>query len=589
MFRKQLTGVYISESTLGVCRISSAGKPEGRRPPKVRFVDLVEAEEGGSFLDETENSAKELKRLLKKHRIGGGDAALVIPTREVIFRTAALPVMEEADFNDAAAMGGLWDAFSWAPASPDEYSVDFIRHHYTPSSAETMAASLVAVRNDRLATYLAILRQAGLTPVIVDVANLSASRALLRWRPVAGMEKYALEKFVLYESIAEGDHLTLVDGDILELSELYIDHSLKRGLRTVDTPKQDDLHQLISSVASQLRGVIPDNGNRVQEEPGTEVVDESMDNIPNQETSQRSEPLPLFVLSDLPALATSWQDFSDGLTAQGIPLHPLKQLFKRPKVVDKALSQFNNSEAVVALIGLSLRRFELKEGAASSLYGQQDGVNLLPGYRALRKGRKKRSLLKSTTLLLGLPLFLLMLFLHYQQWMETVAVSSQLATYERLGNSISSNKEKLASSTQSLLELQTLLDVAERAGNNYQESYHVLVHVSRSIPLGIRLVEIHTTDGISVTIRGKARKDSQILEMIELMRRDGIFSRVSLRTIQQERSETGPRRRLGKEGREFILHCVVSPTFKADKAAPKASLLFHKDSLAHTIWLESRG
>ena len=589
MFRKQLTAVYISKSALGICRVSSAGKFGGKRPPKIRFIDLVEGERGDSFLDPPENGVAALKRLLKRHRIRGGDAALAISTHGVIFRTAELPVMGEEEFRGAAEMGGLWEPFSWAPVPADEYLVDFIRYPQTPG-VTTMDACLVAAPRGVVLQQLDIVKQAGLNPVVVDVANLSAARALLRWHRVAGLEGDAMQQFLLYQAAGDGHHVTFIDRDTPELSELFVSESLNGRLNSDVELEQDELQQLVSTVASQLQGILqPHTDNsRESEERGKDATESSIE----EQSEQQAPPpaaLPVFLLTDLPAFARSWEGFTEGLSAQGIAAHQPERFFVRSRVLNKALSRFGNSEAVASLVGLSLRKFDRKKGSSFCLHGAE-GINLLPGYRALRKGRKKRFLINTTTLLLGLPTILLMLFLHYQQWMEQTVVSSRLVTYEQLNRAISSNREKLATSTQTLLELQTLLDVAERAGNNHQESYHVLVHVSRSIPLGVRLIEIHSADGVSVTIRGKAGKDSQILEMVDLMRRDGLFSRVSLRTIQQEKAEAGSRRSVRKEGREFILHCVVSPTFDSNRVAPEASLLFYRESLlAHNIWLKHKG
>lgn len=577
MSQKQLIGVYISESTIGVCRITSARKFGSKRAPKVRFIDLTQTEEGHSLLDEPEYSADLLKALLKKHRIRRGDAAVAISTREAVIRSAELPVMEEKDFRAAAEMGGLWEPFSWSPTSPDEYAVDFVRHPATSAAGEGMTACMVAARSDHVARCIEIVTLAGLTPVVVDVANLSLCRALLRWQHVSGAEQGSMEQFAIYEALAEGNYVTLVDGDVPELRELYVGDLSDNTLDSDAEGGEGNLHQLSHSVASQLDGILQNTGAGGEEESA------------DGEQQQRETP-PLFLLSDLPIATPAWDGLIGALEEQGFNMQRVETFLTRSRVVSRALSQFDNREAVVSLLGLSLRRFDRTASAATCLHGAE-GVNLLPGYRALRAGRKKRYLIHSLTLLLGIPLLLLMFYLHYQQWKQQADVSSRMVIYQELSSSISSNKERLARSTQSLLELQALLDAAERAGNNNSESYHVLLHVSHSIPLGIRLVEIHTADGVSVTIRGKAEKDSQILEMVDLMRRDGLFSRVSLRTIQQEKREAGAKRLYRRGGRDFILHCVVSPDFKPDGKPPKASHLFHQGNsfFANNVWPQRRG
>ncbi len=537
--QEQLVAIYISTSTLGVAVVTDRSGL-----PKVSAYDFAHLDPESiavgehSWLEQPELAADALRKLLKSNGIRRKDASISIPTHDVILRKAEIPLMSETEFLSAAELGGLWDAFSWMPSSPDEYFVDFTSFNRDRERG-MMTACMVAAPLAVVNKYSEIVRLAGLRTVMIDTHNFAIWRALNRW---VGNEQDG--ETAICEIVRDRDYVTVLRDGIPELTELYGMEQLRQQLIADVEMSEADQQQLFDSYASQIASVL--------QKPRF-----NLDGTP-AETSEQSAATVL-MLSDIPAIARQREVLEQSLSQQGLQLGELEQIFSRPEPVATKLDQEHNQAALLVTLGLGLRRIELFHSSSQTLWGARV-INLLPGYRQLKRVRKTRFLLNFWSALIGLPLVAAMLFIQFTQSQEHLRLSTEMVDYQRLTRSVSHLNQQLSERGVELNRLNRLLKVADGVGNNYALTYQLLTHLVTHIPLDVRLDRIDWQQSGILQLKGVASSDDEILRLVDDLRGDPLFHRVSLTTIEQEAGERGQDQALNTQRKErgFLLECEVA-------------------------------
>ncbi len=527
--------IYISHQTIGVSVVNDRG-----RLPKVSAFDFSHIDrdslDGGipSFLDYPDIAAEKLRELLKKNRIRRKDASISIPTHDVIIRKAEIPVMSDDEFRAAAEIGGLWDAFSWMPSSPDEYFVDFLSFGHDHEQG-MMTACMVAAPLDVVNRYTEIIRMAGLRTVMIDTHNFAIWRALNRW--IQQSDETA--EIAICEFVSDRDYVTVLKDGIPELTELYGMEQLRQQMVAGVEMPEEARAQLFGSYASQLSTVLQ---NPVQPE-------------------SEEEKLPiLLVLSDIPTIQQHHDELKQVMEAHGLQLGELDEIFSEPPVIADKLETEHNQAALLVTLGLGLRRIELFRSSHQILWGARV-INLLPGYRQLRRVRKQRFLINFWSALIGIPLLAGMLWIYMLQSQQQLKLATEVVEFDRLNRSITHLNQTLSERGEALSRLNRLLKVASRIGNNYALSYTLLEHLVERVPLDVRLDQVSWDERGILSIEGVASSDDEILKMVDALRSDPLLQRVSLTLIAQEKAEnSSSTAHVVQKERGFLLECEVAAT-----------------------------
>ena len=115
---------------------------------------------------DTDDVADAIKRACRRAGIRGRRAAVAVPTSSVITRTVPMPVeFKDSDIETNIAI----EAAQYIPYPIEEVYLDFEAKGLSPASNEMREVMLVATRKENVDTRDATLKNAGLTPAIVDV------------------------------------------------------------------------------------------------------------------------------------------------------------------------------------------------------------------------------------------------------------------------------------------------------------------------------------------------------------------------------------------------------------------------------------
>lgn len=106
-----------------------------------------------------------IKELIDRHKIKTKDVVTSVSGHSVIIRKITLPLMTEEEVE-----GNIqWEAEQYIPFDINDVNIDFQILQPDTQDQENLDVLLVAVKKDIINDYTAVITEAGLNPIIVDV------------------------------------------------------------------------------------------------------------------------------------------------------------------------------------------------------------------------------------------------------------------------------------------------------------------------------------------------------------------------------------------------------------------------------------
>lgn len=109
-----------------------------------------------------------IKRLLSEKKVKTRDAAISVSGHSVIIKKITLPAMTEAELEESIQ----WEAEQYIPFPISDVNMDFHILEMAPGQPQ-MDVLIVAVKKDMINDYTAVMAEAGLNPVVVDVDSFA--------------------------------------------------------------------------------------------------------------------------------------------------------------------------------------------------------------------------------------------------------------------------------------------------------------------------------------------------------------------------------------------------------------------------------
>lgn len=191
--KEPILGIDISPSAIKLVELSRSGQ-------RFRVESFAIEPLGEGMMEDrnpvdTDDMAEAIKRACRKAGTRTRRVAVAVPTSSVITRTVPMP----AEFKESDIEANIpIEAAQYIPYPVEEIYLDFEDKGLSKASNDIRDVMLVATRKENVDTRDAALKNAGLTPVIVDVeayALENTFRLLLDGLPkVADSERVNLEK-----------------------------------------------------------------------------------------------------------------------------------------------------------------------------------------------------------------------------------------------------------------------------------------------------------------------------------------------------------------------------------------------------------
>jgi type IV pilus assembly protein PilN len=486
-----------------------------------------------------------LKQLLKQAKPHTKRAAIALPTSNAVVRIVTIPIMEEAQLQQAIDYGNFWQNLVQIQ-NLEAYSV-FHQIIKIDKARNTMDILFVAAQLVDIERYTDIVKDAGLQPTIVDVSCF----ALLNATYINHEEKEENAAPTAYLQFGpDENYLVIKDGYEPFLYDIYVSDQERRALME-NLDNHEALEKFLSRYATQAKQLIT-----------------------NHVTSYQTKPIStLHVASSLPmieTLVTTLKGSLDGYTINVCDFFDHIEVPKR--LVKKADADENRSSWAVAL-GLAVHHLDVFGHHDNE--EKEDKINLLPGRE--RFIRLERYIIEAT---IALKVITVAAFIGIIGTFANISFS----TYE-LENDIAAlshveelHKEKTELSQKLNLRFKKLaeLDLVMKQIPSNQEpvlaAYNYLIDV---IPDGVWLTEISFMKPSALVFKGYSVNDKRILKFINALNYNESLTKVSLQTMRTAKQKhTDGRTRTLKN---FVMNIAFDPETIANKDNKKALLSAAKE------------
>ncbi len=168
--KKELIGLDIGSSS-----IKAVGLEWGKKIPRLRHFGMIalppEAIVDGAFMDSA-TIVESIRSLVEGLKVKTRDVAVSISGHSVIIKKINVPAMSEVQLEESIR----WEAEQYIPFDIEDVNLDF-QILDEPAGQDQMAVLLVAAKKDMINDYTAVIEEAGLHPVIVDVDSFAIENA----------------------------------------------------------------------------------------------------------------------------------------------------------------------------------------------------------------------------------------------------------------------------------------------------------------------------------------------------------------------------------------------------------------------------
>ena len=165
--KKSLVGLDIGSSSIKAIEMKDLGRGKGYSLLKLGMEYLPpEVIVDGSIID-TGVVVNAIRKIWEDHDIKTKDVAIAVTGTAVIIKKIQMPVMSPAELAESMQ----WEAEQYIPMDPAEVKIAYQILTEAPEAGGNMDVLLVAVKNERINEYVQLVSQAGLNPVLMDVAS----------------------------------------------------------------------------------------------------------------------------------------------------------------------------------------------------------------------------------------------------------------------------------------------------------------------------------------------------------------------------------------------------------------------------------
>ncbi|RLB05877.1 MAG: pilus assembly protein PilM [Deltaproteobacteria bacterium] len=165
---KRVLGLDIGTSAIKFVDLKDTGR--GYQVDNLGFTSLPpETIVDGSLMDTT-SVVEAIRELISNYKIKKKEVAISVSGHSVIVKKITLPKMTESELEENIFV----EAERYIPFDINDVNIDFqILSTPEKETGEHMEVLLVAAKKDLIEDYIAIVREAGLSPMIIDIDSFA--------------------------------------------------------------------------------------------------------------------------------------------------------------------------------------------------------------------------------------------------------------------------------------------------------------------------------------------------------------------------------------------------------------------------------
>ena len=521
---EEIAGLDMTREAVRVAQVSQ-DKEEKWILDKFSYRSLDQEKISENLLEHKDYLSEEIELAMANAKITTKNVALSIPVTSAIIRVVTSPLMSDDELQKAIETDSLWDNLVQLTDNLNDYSI-FHQIINRNSKNNTMEILFVASKLADVNAYSAIVKKAGLNPVIMDVRCFTLKNAHdnTKYKSITDKGNSAILELGIDEN-----YIMIIHNNIPVITDIFLRPQEKQHLLEVTSDQvPTEADAVVRRYAMQVKQAITDYESKYENKITSIQVVSSLKNI--------SFLLPAFK-KNLPT--TGFINF-DPLQNVGIPSYNTEKFNN------------DNKSPLASVLGLAYRKLDVF--GYYKFVTAVKNINLLPNRDAVRQQNKLKFLsgfaFKGAVGAIAGIYLILTVFSFFQ---------------------ISNNKEKLLEFDQVQLEfdklnkdfsllakerrkMQQALDLGKLVNSNQARSYRSLAQVTRSVPQRVQFTKMTFDGNTSLIIEGVAFSDQDILNFISNLNSKSLIEQASLAAMKNQTGETNSGNN-NKKG--FTINCKL--------------------------------
>ena len=473
------------------------------------FTHKIEIPDESSVIDNADKITEELNLVLQKINLNTNNVAISIPVTSAIIRVVTSPLMKEEELQKAIETNSLWENLVQLTDNLDDYSI-FHQVINRNEKDNVMDILFVASKLTDINSYVSIVKNSGLNPVIIDVKCFALKSAVDQINLISKKKDDENLTAVLEFGLDENYLMILYDNNPI-ITDIFL-RGLDRKI-LLESQNIEEKEGLTRRYATQVKQAIQDF-----------------------ETKYEKRIRNIKVVSDISNVEEYLSFFRKSLLNVGFNLFDPIDGLEVPAQFNQQLDLPNRSYLTTS-IGLAFRKLDVF--GYYKFVTAAKNINLLPNRKSLFQQKKMKAISGFAFKGLAAGIAGLYLILFTLSFWNIYSYNQKLKDYN---NVITLHKQKskdLKQISKELKVIQTTLKLSNTLKSNKELTYRILAQIASSVPSKVKFDKVDYNGGSLITIQGIAASDQDILKFIDNLGKQDLVDQASLSSMRlPQRSQT---------------------------------------------------
>ena len=466
----------------------------------------IDIPDESSVLENAEKVSTELSLALQKSKIDATNVAISIPVTSAIIRVVTSPLMKEEELQKAIETNSLWENLVQLTDNLDDYSI-FHQVINRNEKDNTMDILFVASKLADINSYVSIVKNSGLNPVIIDVKCFALKSAVDQINQISNKTEDANLTAVLEFGLDENYLMILYDNNPI-ITDIFLRGQDRKIL--LESEDVEEKEALVRRYVTQVKQAVQDF-----------------------ETKYEKRIRNIKVVSDLKNVEEYLSFFRKVLMNVGFNLFDPIEGLKVPQQFEQQINLENRSYLATP-VGLAFRKLDVF--GYYKFVTAAKNINLLPNRKSMFQQKKMKAISSFAFKGLAGGIAALYLVLFSLSFWNIHSYNKKLKDYS---NVVKVHKEKSAELKKVSKELnliETTLKLSSTLKSNKELTYRILAQIASSVPSRLKFDQVDYNGGRMITIQGVAASDQDILKFIENLGKQELVEQASLSSMRLPRS-----------------------------------------------------
>jgi len=470
------------------------------------YAHSIEIPDESSVLENAEKVSTELSLALQKSKIDATNVAISIPVTSAIIRVVTSPLMKEEELQKAIETNSLWENLVQLTDNLDDYSI-FHQVINRNEKDNTMDILFVASKLADINSYVSIVKNSGLNPVIIDVKCFALKSAVDQINQISNKTEDANLTAVLEFGLDENYLMILYDNNPI-ITDIFLRGQDRKIL--LESEDVEEKEALVRRYVTQVKQAVQDF-----------------------ETKYEKRIRNIKVVSDLKNVEEYLSFFRKVLMNVGFNLFDPIEGLKVPQQFEQQINLENRSYLATP-VGLAFRKLDVF--GYYKFVTAAKNINLLPNRKSMFQQKKMKAISSFAFKGLAGGIAALYLVLFSLSFWNIHSYNKKLKDYS---NVVKVHKEKsaeLKKVSKELSLIETTLKLSSTLKSNKELTYRILAQIASSVPSRLKFDQVDYNGGRMITIQGVAASDQDILKFIENLGKQELVEQASLSSMRLPRS-----------------------------------------------------